>query len=217
MMYVHRSTSTQGNGTNEVSHTILYQLQRNNTRNVRTHGIYLEYVCTSERRLKQGKKRKSNKEENKRKKKGKKERERKKRNKKQTCAQGAGRVPRGQGCCLLVRSVLWYVQWMDQQKDATIRPDGRQCKKEESRDTAQTKQKRLSYSISSWWARDDPRDRKEGRVYEPKKHKQYQNGRNGHNNKTKLEHRVAQPTQSGRVRGASSTIGLTRNRATQQT
>ena len=44
----------------------------------------------------------------------------------QTCAQGARRVPRGQGCRLLVRSVPWYVQLMDQQKDDTKRLDGRQ-------------------------------------------------------------------------------------------
>ena len=35
---------------------------------------------------------------------------------KQTCAQGAGRVLRGQGCCLLVRSVLWRVQLMDSRR-----------------------------------------------------------------------------------------------------
>ena len=47
---------------------------------------------------------------------GKKENQRKKRKMKQKqtlCAQGAGRVPRGQGCCLLVRPVLWCVQLMD--------------------------------------------------------------------------------------------------------
>ena len=38
----------------------------------------------------------------------------------------AGRVPRGQSCCLLVRSVLWYVQLMDQQKHDTVRPGGRE-------------------------------------------------------------------------------------------
>ena len=32
--YVHRSTSTQGNGTNELSCTIPYHLQRNNSRNI---------------------------------------------------------------------------------------------------------------------------------------------------------------------------------------
>ena len=40
-------------------------------------------------------------------------------NQNQTCTQGAGRVPRGQSLCLLVRSFLWYVQLMDQQKHAT--------------------------------------------------------------------------------------------------
>ena len=42
---------------------------------------------------------------------------------KQTCARGAGRFPRGQGCCLLVQSVLRNVQLMDQQNDDTKRPD----------------------------------------------------------------------------------------------
>ena len=48
---------------------------------------------------------------------------------KSTCTQGGGRVPRGPGCSLLVRSVLWYVQVTDQQKDDTMRPDGRQDNK----------------------------------------------------------------------------------------
>ena len=37
-----------------------------------------------------------------------KEKKEKRHKQQRTCAQGAGRVPRGQGCCFLVRSVLWY-------------------------------------------------------------------------------------------------------------
>ena len=63
-------------------------------------------------------------------------------------AQGAGRVPRGQGYCLLVRSVLRYVDVMDQHEDDTTRSDGRQENKgkkriiEEGKDTAQKKAKK---------------------------------------------------------------------------
>ena len=40
----------------------------------------------------------------------------------ETRAQRPGQIPRGQICCLLVRSVLRYFQLMDQQKDDTKRP-----------------------------------------------------------------------------------------------
>ena len=45
---------------------------------------------------------------------------------------------RGQGCCLGVRSVPWYVQLMDQHKDVTRRRGGRQEDKKMMRDEEPT-------------------------------------------------------------------------------
>ena len=78
----------------------------------------------------------------------KKDRERKKQNKvkckmkqKQTCAQGAGRVLRGQGCCLLVvRSVLRCVQLMDNRR--TTKKARRKTSRDEGTDKAEKNKSR---------------------------------------------------------------------------
>ena len=60
---------------------------------------------------------------------------------KQTCAQGAGRVPRGQGCCLpVVRSVLWCVQQMDNRR--TTKKARRRTRQDEGRDKAEKNKSR---------------------------------------------------------------------------
>ena len=51
---------------------------------------------------------------------------------------------------------------MDQQKDDMIRPDGRQDKKRA--ETQRAKNDKTSSPMSSWWAKDDTRDQKEGRI-----------------------------------------------------
>ena len=109
------------------SYTIPYHLLRDNTSNIAVAHTYtrkrgLERTVI-QRRAKKGKK--GQKEE---KRKEKKEKNETKNHR--ACAQGAGRVPKGQGRCLLARSVLWYVQVMDQQKYDTTRPDGRQDKQQ---------------------------------------------------------------------------------------
>ena len=91
-------------------------------------------VCTGTPEKKENEENKNMKE---RKEKTQKRRKIKERKTKQTC--GASRVPRGQGCCLLVRSVLRCVQLMCQRKDDIIRrPDGRQDKKRVYRDNELT-------------------------------------------------------------------------------
>ena len=51
---------------------------------------------------------------------------------------------RGQGCCLLERSVVRYTQLMDQHKDATPSPDGRQ----EDKERVETKSKQTQKTSS---------------------------------------------------------------------
>ena len=92
------------NDTNELWYTIPYHLQPNYTRNK-------SMVCTGIPEKKKKMKKKKHEEGKESKIHRKKEKKRKKA--KQTSAEGAGRVPRGQGCCLLVRSVLSCVQLMD--------------------------------------------------------------------------------------------------------
>ena len=82
---------------------------------------------------------------------------------KQMCAQGAGWVSRGQGCCLLVRSVLlWFVELMDQRKDDTKRPNIRKTRQEEGRDTGLGCRTKTSSPLSSRYAKDDARDSTRG-------------------------------------------------------
>ena len=53
---------------------------------------------------------------------------------------------------------------MDQQKDGTTRPDGRQKKnKKKTRAATQSSKNQTSISMSSWWGKDDTRDPREGR------------------------------------------------------
>ena len=85
---------------------------------------------------------------------GKRDRERKKRkekkrkenekwNKTNVHAQGAGRVLRGRGCCLLVvRSVLWCVHLMDNRR--TTRKARRRTSQDEGRDKAEK-------NTTRWW------------------------------------------------------------------
>ena len=145
---------------NDLSYTIPYHLLRDNTRNIavlhaytRKRGLERTVIQRRARKSKYGQKRK----------KEKKRKEEKRSKKLHTCAQGAGRVPRGQGCCLLAQSVLCYVHVMDQQKDGT-RPDGRQEKKErkeESSDTELEKPNQHFYVQPVGQRRH--RDRREGR------------------------------------------------------
>ena len=81
------------NDTNELWYTISYHLQPNYTRNKS-----IVFTGTPD------KKKKRKKKNTKKGKKGKytEKKEKKRKNAKQTSAEGAGRVPRKQGCCLLV-------------------------------------------------------------------------------------------------------------------
>ena len=56
--------------------------------------------------------------------------------------------------------------------------------------------------MSSWWAKDDTRDSKEGRDEGPENKIIKQKTKKDHKNKT-CEHRATQPTQGGRVRGGT--------------
>ena len=82
---------------------------------------------------------------------------------KQACAQGAGRLPTGQGVVVCWYDQYYlsmiYVQLMDKQKGDTKRSDGRQDKK---RVETELKNK-TSSPMCSWWAKAIKRDQKEGR------------------------------------------------------
>ena len=92
--YVHRSTSTQGNGANELWYTIPYRLQYNDTRN-----MSIVHTYTQERRLRREKKQRNRKEK-------------KNPRKMKATKKSSGRrpSPEGQGCCLLVRSIICHVK-----------------------------------------------------------------------------------------------------------
>ena len=96
---MHRSTSTQRE---RYYKDLSYLLLRDNTRNVAVVHAYTRKGGLERTVQKKGKKGQTRAKKEKKKRKEKKE----KRNKKlHTYAQGAGRVPRGQGCCLLAQSV----------------------------------------------------------------------------------------------------------------
>ena len=105
-VYMHRSrTITQPNG-------MPSRITCNQTIPGACHPWYFNYTRkkrrTDEGKTKENKKRKERKTKRK-----------ENRNQNKHALKGAGRVLRGQGCCLLVRSVLRYVQLMDKQKDQT--------------------------------------------------------------------------------------------------
>ena len=59
---------------------------------------------------------------------------------KQRCAQGASRVPKWQGCCLLVRTVVWCVQLMDNRR--TTKKARRRTTQDEGREKAEKNKNR---------------------------------------------------------------------------
>ena len=135
----------------------------------------------------------------------KKQRKERKTKPKITCAQGAGRVPRGRGCSLLVRSVPCYVQVIDRHKD-TIRPDNKldgQRKERERAETPELKSKKTPFLCPAGVPRTTKETQRRAKTEGQKTLTMKQNKRSQKQNK--LEHRVAQPTQNCRVRGVPST------------
>ena len=97
--------------------------------------------------------------------KGKKKKKKKKNEKRRKRALRAYAESRGQGCYLPVRSVLPYVQLMDQHKEVKRRPDGRQqVKKRLKTNTlvANNNKQKTSNPMTSWWAKDDTTETQRG-------------------------------------------------------
>ena len=80
----------------------------------------VQYVHPKKEGTKKEDKKERNRKEKERKGNEKKRKEMRNETKNKTCAQGASRVPTGQGCCLLARSVLlWWTNRRTKQKDQT--------------------------------------------------------------------------------------------------